>query len=138
MAPQAYAQSYSVADGRAIKFFQEGEMLLTLKKYPEALLKFQAAIARDEKFVEAYQKATQLLLTQGKFQEAEALALQGKSRLALLNRRYLVAFGWLLTNIYLKQGRFEDAVVEFQTVEQEATLAFKQGGYFLEMQTQPF
>jgi hypothetical protein len=54
MAPQAYAQSYSVADGRAIKFFQEGEMLLTLKKYPEALLKFQAAIARDEKFVEAY------------------------------------------------------------------------------------
>ena len=134
MAPQAYAQSYSVADGRAIKFFQEGEMLLTLKKYPEALLKFQAAIARDEKFVEAYQKATQLLLTQGKFQEAEALALQGKSRLALLNSQYLVDFGWLLTNIYLKQGRFEEAVGEFQTVEQEATLAFKQGGYFLEMQ----
>ena len=134
MAPQAYAQSYSVADGRAIKFFQEGEMLLTLKKYPEALLKFQAAIARDEKFVEAYQKATQLLLTQGKFQEAEAIALQGKSRLGALNSQYLVDFGWLLTNIYLKQGRFEDAVVEFQTVEQEATLAFKQGGYFLEMQ----
>ena len=105
-------------------------MLLTLKNYPEALLKFQAAIAREERFVEAYQKATQLLLTQGKFQEAEALALQGKSRLVPLNSQYLVDFGWLLTNVYLKQGRFEEAVGEFQIVEQQAAEAFKQGNYF--------
>ena len=133
MANQAKAQSYSVVDGRAIKLFQEGEMLLTLKKYPEALLKFQAALAREESFLEAYQKATQLLLTQGRFQEAETLALQGKLRLGPLNKQYLVDFGWLLTNVYLKQGKFEEAVVEFQTVEQEATVIFKQGGYFLEM-----
>jgi outer membrane protein OmpA-like peptidoglycan-associated protein/tetratricopeptide (TPR) repeat protein len=133
MATQAYGQSYSVADGRAIKLFQEGEMLLNLKKYPEAFLKFQAAIDREERFVEAYQKATQVLLTQNKFQEAEALALQGKSRLSPLKSHYLVDFSWLLTTIYLKQGRFEEAILEFHTVEQQAGEAFKQGGYFLGM-----
>lgn len=131
---EVQGQSYSVEDGRAIKLFQEGEMLLTLKKYSDALLKFQAAIAREERFVEAYQKATQLLLTQGSYQEAEALAQQGKSRLVPLNNQYLVDFGWLLTNIYLKQGRFEEAVGEFKIVEQQAGTAFKQGNYFLEMQ----
>ncbi len=134
MAPQAYGQSYSVGDGRAIKLFQEGEMLLTLKKYPEALLKFQAAIEREERFVEAYQKASQLLLSQGKFQEAESLAKQGKTRFIPLNSQNLVDFSWLLTNIYLKQGRFEEAISEFQTVELQAEEAFKQGSYFLEMQ----
>ena len=133
MAFQAKSQSYSVADGRAIKLFQEGEMLLTLKNYPEALLKFQGAIAREGKFLEAYQKATQLLITLRRFQEAETLAKQGKTRLVPLNKQYLVDFGWLLSNIYLRQGRFEEAVAEFQTVEQEANTAFKIGGYFLEM-----
>lgn len=109
-------------------------MLLTLKRYSEALLKFQAAIEREERFVEAYQKATQLLLTQSKFEEAEALALQGKSRLVPLNNQYLVDFGWLLTNIYLKQGRFEEAVGEFQVVRMQASESFKQGDYFLEME----
>ncbi len=133
MAFQAKSQSYSVADGRAIKLFREGEMLLTLKNYPEALLKFQGALAREEKFLEAYQKATQVLITLGRFQEAEKLAKQGKLRLVPINKLYLVDFGWLLSNIYLKQGRFEEAIVEFRTVEQEATAAFKLGGYFLEM-----
>jgi len=133
MAFQAKSQSYSVADGRAIKLFREGEMLLTLKNYPEALLKFQGALAREEKFLEAYQKATQVLITLGRFQEAEKLAKQGKLRLVPINKLYLVDFGWLLSNIYLKQGRFDEAIVEFQTVEQEATAAFKLGGYFLEM-----
>ena len=80
MAFQARSQSYSVADGRAIKLFQEGEMLLTLKNYPEALLKFQGALAREEKFMEAYQKATQVLITVGRFQEAEKLAKDLDSR----------------------------------------------------------
>jgi len=130
---QAKPQSYTVVDGRAIKLFKEGEMLLTLKNYPEALLKFQGALARDDKFLEAYQKATQLLITLRRFKEAEALAKQGKSRLVPVNKMYGVDFGWLLSNIYLRQGRFEEAVAEFQTVEKQATSSFKIGGYFLEM-----
>ena len=44
LAFSAKAQTYSVTDGRAIKFFEEGENLLYLKRYPEALQKYQAAL----------------------------------------------------------------------------------------------
>ena len=39
----AQAQTYSVTDGRAIRFFEEGENLRYLKRYSEALQKYQAA-----------------------------------------------------------------------------------------------
>lgn len=69
----AQAQTYSVTDGRAIKFFEEGENLLYLKRYPEALQKYQAAWERSETFFEAYQKGTQLLISQGRLAEAETV-----------------------------------------------------------------
>ena len=50
LAPLANAQSYSVIDNRAIKLFQEGELFLSIKKYPEALEKYKAAVARDKRF----------------------------------------------------------------------------------------
>ena len=133
LAFSAEAQTYSVTDGRAIKFFQEGENLLYLKRYPEALQKYQAAWERSITFFEAYQKGTQLLITQGKLTEAEILIKKGKSVVLPVKNQYAVDFAWLLTSIYLKQGRFEEASQEFQSVEQGATQGFKNGTYFLEM-----
>ena len=133
LAFSAEAQTYSVTDGRAIKFFQEGENLLYLKRYPEALQKYQAAWERSTTFFEAYQKGTQLLLTQGKLTEAEILINKGKSAVLPVKNQYAVDFAWLHTSIYLKQGRFEEASKEFQSVEQGATQGFKNGTYFLEM-----
>ena len=135
LAFSAKAQIYSVADGRAIKFFEEGENLLYLKRYPEALQKYQAAWERSKTFFEAYQKGSQLLISQGRLSEAETLV--GKGKLAVLpeKEQYAVDFAWLLTNIYLKQGRFEKASQEFQSVEQGANQGFKNGSYFLEMKT---
>ncbi|MEK0442252.1 MAG: hypothetical protein RL403_1230, partial [Bacteroidota bacterium] len=79
LAFSAEAQTYSVSDGRAIKFFEEGENLFYLKRYPEALQKYQAAWERSETFFEAYQKGSQLLISQGRLSEAETLVSKGKS-----------------------------------------------------------
>ncbi|MCE2777364.1 MAG: OmpA family protein [Algoriphagus sp.] len=134
MAFAAEAQTYSVTDGRAIKFFEEAENLLYLKRYPEALQKYQAAWERSPTFFEAYQKGSQLLITQGKLSEAETLIQKGKSAVLPVNKQYAVDFAWLLSSIFLKQGRFEEASQEFQVVEQGATELFKKGSYFLEME----
>ena len=134
MAFAAEAQTYSVTDGRAIKFFEEAENLLYLKRYPEALQKYQAAWERSPTFFEAYQKGSQLLITQGKLSEAETLIQKGKSAVLPVNKQYAVDFAWLLSSIFLKQGRFEEASQEFQVVEQGATEVFKKGSYFLEME----
>ncbi len=129
----AEAQTYSVTDGRAIKFFEEGENLLFLKRYSEALQKYQAAWERSGSFFEAYQKGTQLLITQGKYSEAEELILKGRVAVLPTKNQYEVDFAWLLTSIYLKQGKFEEASQEFQIVEKGANEGFKKGSYFLEM-----
>ena len=129
----AEAQTYSVTDGRAIKFFEEGENLLYLKRYPEALQKYQAAWERSESFFEAYQKGVQLLITQGRLTEGEALIVKGKSAVLPVKNEFAVDFAWLLSSIYLKQGRFEEVSQEFQVVEHGATEVFKKGSYFLEM-----
>lgn len=137
LAFSANAQSYSVADGRAIRLFEEGEQLLITKRYAEALGKFQDALVRASSFFEAYQRATQLLISQGKLQEAEALALRGKQRLeastGLVKTKYVVDFGWLLTSIYLKQGRFEEAYQQFVDLHALADEGFKNSSYYLQM-----
>ena len=136
LAFSAEAQTYSVTDGRAIRFFEEGENLRYLKRYSEALQKYQAAWERSAVFFEAYQKGVQLLISQSRFSEAEVLCLQGKTAVLTQKNQYLVDFSWLLTSIYLKQGRFEEASEEFARVEIGANEAFRKGDYFLEMKEQ--
>jgi outer membrane protein OmpA-like peptidoglycan-associated protein/tetratricopeptide (TPR) repeat protein len=136
----ASAQSYSVADGRAIRLFEEGEQLLTTKRYAEALLKFQAALDRQEDFFEAYQRAAQVLISQGKLQEAEALALRGKqgteANVGKVKKNYSVDFGWLLTTIYLKQGHFGEAHQQFLALESLFDEGFKKSPHYLQMKAQ--
>ena len=136
----ASAQSYSVADGRAIRLFEEGEQLLTTKRYAEAFLKFQAALDRQVDFFEAYQRATQVLISQGKLQEAEALALRGKqgseANVGKPKKNYSVDFGWLLTTIYLKQGRFGEAHQQFSALDTQLDEEFKKSPHYLQMKAQ--
>ncbi|MBC6366553.1 OmpA family protein [Algoriphagus sp. AK58] len=134
----AKSQTYSIIDGKAIKLFQEGEELSVSRRYEEALVKYQAAITREASFLEAYVKAAQVLITQGKFEEAEKIALQGKSKLSGKNAKpkNVTDYGWLFSNLYLKQGRFTEAYRQFQEVDPLFDEAFKRSMYYGQMKTQ--
>jgi len=50
------------------------------------------------------------LVSLGRFEEAEALALQGKSAVVPEKPQYLGDFGWLLLTIYWKKNCPEEAI----------------------------
>ncbi|GMQ27187.1 hypothetical protein Aoki45_38700 [Algoriphagus sp. oki45] len=135
---QLSAQQYSIIDNRAIKLFQEGEELTLSRRYDEALGKYRAAIAREGSFLEAYIKASQLLITQGDLDEAEKLALAGKARLSGKNAtsKHVADYGWLFTNLYLNQGKFPEAFRQFQEVDPLLDEAFKKSMYYSQMKSQ--
>lgn len=134
----AEAQTYSIIDNRAIKLFQEGEELTQSRQYDQAIAKYQAAIAREGSFLEAYVKASQLMITQGKLEEAEEIALTGKSKLGGKNAtpKHVADYGWLFANLYLKQGRFTEAYRQFQEVDPFFDAAFKKSMYYTQMKAQ--
>ncbi|HSF55341.1 MAG TPA: OmpA family protein [Algoriphagus sp.] len=134
----AEAQTYSIIDNRAIKLYQEGEELTLSRQYDEAIIKYQAAIAREASFLEAYVKASQLMITQGRLGEAEKVALAGKSKLVGKNAtpRHIADYGWLFSNLYLKQGKFTEAYRQFQEVDPLFDEAFKKSMYYIEMKDQ--
>ena len=115
----ANAQSYSIIDGRAIKMYQEAGELTMTRQYDAAIAKYKDAINREASFLEAYVKLAQLQITQGKLAEAEKTATAGKNRLGGKNAtvKNHADMGWVMTHIYLKQGRFQDAVNEFLKTE---------------------
>jgi outer membrane protein OmpA-like peptidoglycan-associated protein len=131
------AQTYSIIDGKAIKLFQEGEQLTVARKYQDALNTYLAAIAREASFLEAYVKASQVLMTMGKLAEAEKMALQGKAKLSGKNTKpkNVADFGWLFTNLYLKQGRFSQAYQQFLEVDPLLDENFKKNTYYSQMKS---
>jgi outer membrane protein OmpA-like peptidoglycan-associated protein len=134
----ATAQTYSIVDGRAIKLYQEAESLTASRQYDEAIAKYQAAIAREGSFLEAYVKAAQLMITQGRLADAEKMALTGQSRLQGKNAsaRNVAEFGWLFTNLYLKQGKFAEAFRQFQEVDPVMDPATKKSIYYVQVKQQ--
>ena len=132
------AQTYSIIDGKAIKLYQEGEELTLSRQYGEAISKYRAAINREPSFLEAYIKASQLLITHGRLDEAEKMAMAGKSRLSGKNAtaKHAADFGWLFSNLLLKQGKFTEAFRQFQEVDPLIDEAFKKSVYYTEMQSQ--
>ncbi|WP_075349476.1 OmpA family protein [Algoriphagus marinus] len=131
----AQAQSYSIIDSKAIKFYKEGEELTLSRRYDEAIQKYQDAIEREGSFLEAYLKQAQLLITQGKLEEAEKVALAGKSRLNGKNatQKHTADFGWLFSNLYLNQGKFAKAYQTFMEVDPILEDSFKSSMYYVEM-----
>jgi outer membrane protein OmpA-like peptidoglycan-associated protein/tetratricopeptide (TPR) repeat protein len=134
----AEAQNYSIIDSRAIKLFQEGEGLTQSRKYDQAIAKYQAAIVREGSFLEAYVKASQLMITQGRLDEAEKIALAGKTRLEGKNSTstHVADYGWLFSNLYLKQGKFTEAYRQFQEIDHLFDPAFKKSMYYIQMKAQ--
>jgi outer membrane protein OmpA-like peptidoglycan-associated protein len=131
----ANSQTYSIIDGRAIKLFQEGEELTISRRYDEAIAKFQAAISREPSFLEAYVKASQIFITLGRLDEAEKIAIVGKAKLSGKNAKPKnhADYGWLFSNLYLKQGRFTEAFRQFQEVDPLFDEAFKKSLYYTQM-----
>lgn len=129
------AQTYSIVDARAIKLFEEAGQFTLVRQYDRALEKYQAAIGREASFLEVYLKMSQLLMTQGKLEEAESIAIQGKNRLQGKNatRKHSGDFAWFFTNLYLKQGRYKAAIDEFELVKNLVDDQFKKTIYYTEM-----
>lgn len=134
----AQAQSFSIIDGKAIKLYQEGEELSQSREYDQAIEKYKAAIVREASFLEAYVKASQLLITQGKLDDAEKMALAGKAKLSGKNAtsKHRADYGWLFSNLYLKQGKFTEAYRQFQEVDPLFDEAFKKSMYYTQMKKQ--
>lgn len=132
------AQTFSIIDTRAIKMYKEGEKLILSRQYDQALVKFQAAISRESSFLEAYLKATQILITQGRLEEAEKIALTGKSKLEGKNAtaRHAAGYGWLFSNLYLKQGRFQEAYEQFLEVDPLLDEELKESPSYAEIKMQ--
>ncbi|GMQ29335.1 OmpA family protein [Algoriphagus confluentis] len=132
------AQQFSIIDNRAIKLYQEGEELTLSRKYDQALAKYRAAIAREGSFLEAYVKASQLLITLGDLSEAEKVALAGKSKLQGKNAtpKHAADYGWLFSNLYLKQGKFQEAYRQFQEVDPILDESFRKSMYYSQMKSQ--
>ncbi|MBN3584377.1 OmpA family protein [Algoriphagus aestuarii] len=129
------AQTYSIIDGRAIKLYQEAEELTLSRQYDQAISKYQAAINREASFLEAYVKMSQLLITQGKIKEAEEVALSGKKRLGSKNstQKNVADYGWLFTNLYMSQGKFQDAYDTFNETDPLFDQDFKKTIYYVQM-----
>lgn len=132
---QVEAQTYSIIDSKAIKLYQEGEELTLSRQYADAISKYQAAIAREASFLEAYVKASQLYITTGELEKAEKMANAGKSRLSGKNAtsKNVAEFGWVLTNIYWHKGEFQAAYDEFEKVDPILDPAFKNHMYYKDM-----
>lgn len=131
------AQTYSIIDGKAIKLFEEAEELTLSRQYGKAIEKYQAAINRESSFLEAYVKMSQLLITQGKFDQAEKVAEEGKKRLSGKNAsaKNVADFGWLFTNLYLGQGKFQDAYDIFEQTDPLFDESFKKTMYYVQMKS---
>ncbi len=116
---EAFPQGFSIIDGRAIRFYKEAEELTFSRQYDAAKEKYQAAISREASFLEAYVKLSQLLITQGKFEEAEEVLEKGSAKLSEKNAltKHKADFGWVYTQLYLKQGRFEEASDQFKNAD---------------------
>ncbi|WP_339876303.1 OmpA family protein [uncultured Algoriphagus sp.] len=131
----ANAQSYSIIDGRAIKFYQEGEELTLSRQYDKAISKYKDAINREASFLEAYVKLVRLQITQGNLNEAEKTALAGRSKLnnPKATNKHRAEIGWVFTSLYLEQGEFQLAYDEFVKTEPLFDEEFRNTIYYHEM-----
>jgi len=134
----ANAQSHSIIDGKAIKMYREGEELTLTRQYDAAISKYQEAIKREASFLEAYVKLAQLHITKGELDNAETTALTGKSRLGGKNatQKLRADMGWVLTHVYLKQGRFQEAQDEFLATDPLLDISFRRLPTYLDMKDQ--
>ncbi len=135
LACSAFGQEYSVNDRRAIKLYQEGEELVLRRRYGEAMEKYQAAIRRNENFLEPYKKLSQMLLSNGEVEASQKLALRGEEK-SQGNPEFSSTFAWVLVNAYLKLGKFEEAILKFHDSKAAFYDDLKQSDHFKSVEEQ--
>lgn len=128
------AQTYSVVDKRAIRYYEEGENFLSRKQFEEAINKFQAAYERSSDFFEAYIKHSQILLSNGRIEDALEVAQKGERRVKD-NETFKGQFGWLISQILLNKGEFHEAVNKFRGAVSFLG-EFRESGFFKEKERQ--
>ncbi|HLU88754.1 MAG TPA: OmpA family protein [Cyclobacteriaceae bacterium] len=127
-----FAQEYSVIDRRAIKWHEEAVDLTKKRMYREALEKYQASFERSSDFFESYIQMSRLLLTMGELERSLAVAQKGNARVK--NDKYFQAeFGWLITNIFLKSGEFEQALAKMEETDPILQPDFKDSPQYREI-----
>lgn len=133
-----HAQTYSIIDSKAIKLFEKGEELTLSRRYSEAIDSYQSAIEREGSFLEAYVKMSQLYITLGDLENAERVALAGEKRLVGKNAKpkNTAEYAWLFSNLYLKQGKFEEAYKRFSESDALFDASFKNSVYYRDMRSQ--
>lgn len=130
-----YGQEYSVDDRRAIKLYQEGEDLTLRRRYDQAIEKFELAVKRNDHFLEAYKKWSQLLLNRGDYAEALQVSINGDMK-SEGNIEHKANFAWLITNIYLKYGDFNQAIQKFEESQQYFSSSLRTSYAYKEMEEQ--
>jgi tetratricopeptide (TPR) repeat protein len=105
---------------------QEGDELVQKRMYNEAIEKYKASIQREASFLESYIKWGRILLTQGKPQEAIAVAERGEARAKQAKNQIKGEFKWLKLHCYLSMGKFEEALSEFADASPLLDQSFKQ------------
>jgi outer membrane protein OmpA-like peptidoglycan-associated protein len=105
---------------------QEGDELVQKRMYNEAIEKYKASIQREASFLESYIKWGRILLTQGKPQEAIAVAERGEARAKQAKNQIKGEFKWLKLHCYLSMGKFEEALAEFADASPLLDQSFKQ------------
>ncbi len=132
----AFAQTYSIIDGRAIKLHQEGDELVQKRMYAEAIEKYKASISREANFFESYIKWGRVLLTLGNPADALEVADRGLKRATKASDQVKSDFGWLKTHAYLNLGDFSAALSEFSGVDPILSQGFKNSIHYQETKAQ--
>ncbi|MBD8491238.1 OmpA family protein [Echinicola sp. CAU 1574] len=130
-----FGQEFTIDDRRAIKLYQEGEDLALRRRYDEAILKYEASVKRNDNFLEAYKKWSQLLLSRGDKEEALQVALLGDIK-SKENPEFKANFAWLITNIYLKSGEFDQAIDKFERSQTYFSNSLRSSKVFKDMEEQ--
>lgn len=131
-----FSQTYTIIDSRAIKLHQEGDEFIQKRMYNEAIKKFKASIDREANFLESYLKWGRILLTQGFPDQAIEVADRGLRRNVKAPANLLGEIAWLKTHSYLKLGRFESAILEFEHAQALLNGSFKNTRPFKEIEEQ--
>lgn len=98
---------YSTNSKRAIKFYEDAELLLRQRRFSEAITKFKEAVERDNDFIEAH---IRLAFSYDILRElkAQQYHLEQVIRIAPNSARYKNAF-YSLGKVYFNQGKYEAA-----------------------------
>jgi outer membrane protein OmpA-like peptidoglycan-associated protein/tetratricopeptide (TPR) repeat protein len=110
LALYACAQKLSTKNKKAIKAYYSGVQYFDYRKYASAEEQFQFAIQLDPAFVEARQMLGTMYEEQKKFSQA----IEQYLKVQEINPAFFPNNYFLLGNLLLKDGRYDDALINFR------------------------